>query len=401
MKSTNILKTLFSIAVSTLASAMIAGAIGLPVATVALVLMPLSVLLGMSNQGAYAFEFISGTPITFNGKEAREGIIEPAYMSPEISEFLTIVEDIVAKEQIAFLGRITKITQIDAGCGTGAMNKAVPMTDKFWNPVAVKAWLTQCASDLESTFFVWGLSKGIKKYDLTTGDFIDFAMDIMTTAVKEDALRLIWFGDTGADTILNASFLQDAGDIPFYDAIDGLWKQVFDAVTATTMNQVAITANAGGTYALQALGATDAYDIFRGMLEQADARLKSEPNKMILCTTSMWENWLTYKETRNIDMSFVRQEKGFKTDMYRGVPIYAMDFWDRQINSDMNDGTAWITPHRALLTTKENMLVGLDASGAIQDFKVFLDDVTEINHMKGGYKVDVKIIHEFMTIAAY
>lgn len=344
---------------------------------------------------------ISGTPITFNGKEAMSGIIEPAYLTPELSEFHTIVQDIVAKQQIAFLGRLTKVTQKDAGCGTGILNKEIPMTEKYWNPTAVKIWLTQCASDLEQTFWVWGLNKGIAKYDLTAGDFIDFAMEVMTSAVKEDALRMAWFGDTAADTIANGSFLNSASDVPFYDAIDGFWKQIFDAVTGTTMKKVAISVNANATYATQALGSTDAYDTFRKMLEQADSRLKSEPSKMFLCTTSMFDNWLAYKETKDIDMSFVRQEQGFKTDIYRGVPIIAVDAWDRAIDSDMNNGTKWILPHRAVLTTKENLMVGLDSATATTDFKVFLDDVTEINHMKGGYKVDVKVMHDFMAIVAY
>lgn len=344
---------------------------------------------------------ISGTPIAFNGKEAMAGIIEPAFYTPELTEFHTIMQDIVAKQQIAFLGRLSKVTQKDAGCGTGVLSKEIEITEKFWDPTPVKIWLNQCASDLEQTFYVWGLSKGIAKYDLTKGDFIDFAMEVMTSAVKEDALRMAWFGDKNADTIGNGSFLNSAGDIPFYNAIDGFWKQIFDAVTATTMKKVAISVNANATYATQALGATDAYDTFRKMLEQADSRLKAEANKFFLCTTSMFDNWLTYKETKNIDMSFVRQEKGFKTDIYRGVPIIAVDAWDRAIDSDMDNGTKWILPHRAVLTTKENLMVGLDSASAVTDFKVFLDDVTEITHMKGGYKVDVKVMHDFMAIAAY
>lgn len=344
---------------------------------------------------------ISGTPIAFNGKEAMAGIIEPAFYTPELTEFHTIMQDIVAKQQIAFLGRLSKVTQADAGCGTGMLSKEIAITEKYWDPTAVKIWLSQCASDLEQTFYVWGLSKGIAKYDLTKGDFIDFAMEVMTSAVKEDALRLAWFGDKAADTIANGSFLGNAGDVPFYSPIDGFWKQIFDAVTATTMKKIAVSVNANATYATQALGATDAYDTFRKMLEGADSRLKSEPNKMFLCTTSMFDNWLTYKETKNIDLSFVRQEKGFKTDIYRGVPIIAVDAWDRAIDSDMNNGTKWILPHRAVLTTKENLMVGLDAASAVTDFKVFLDDVTEITHMKGGYKLDVKVMHDFMAIAAY
>jgi hypothetical protein len=400
MKTLTITKTLLAIVATIFMSAMISVATGINPAIAIAFGLTGSVILGAFTNG-YAFDLITGTPITFNGKEARDGIIEPAYSSPELNEFMTIVEDVVAKEQIAFLGRITKVTQKDAGCGSGALNKTIPMTEKFWEPEKVKFWLTQCADDLENTFYVWGLSKGIERKDLTKGDFIDFVMDILTTTVKEDALRLLWFGDKSADTIANGSFLGSAGDIPFYDAIDGFWKQIFDAVTATTMQRVTISANAGVNYAAQALAAGASLTIFRGLMEGADSRLKSEPNKVILCTTSIWENWLTYKESQNLDMSFVRQEKGFQTDVYRGVKIYCVDFWDRNIDSDMNDGTAWVMPHRAIMTTKANLMAGFDASSKVAEIDAFLDKTTEINHMKGGYKVDAKIVFDFMTIAAY
>ena len=37
---------------------------------------------------------ISGTPIAFNGKEAMAGIIEPAFYTPELTEFQMPVEPV-------------------------------------------------------------------------------------------------------------------------------------------------------------------------------------------------------------------------------------------------------------------------------------------------------------------
>ena len=403
MKSLNIIKSLLQVLVVAFASAMFATAVGAPVAPVMITLCVLSMIAGtkgIESIGA-AYTLLSGSPITFNGKEAMEGIIEPAYSSPEIAEFLTIVEDIVAQEQIAFLGRISKITQKDNGCGTGALNKTIPMSEKFWNPVAVKAWLTQCEDDLEQTFFVWGTSKGIKRKDLTDTDFMDFVIDIMTTAVKDDALRFIWFGDTAADTIANLSFLNDASDIPFYNAVNGLWKQIFAAVTGATMTRVTVAENAGGTYVLQALVAGITKTYMASMMEQADPRLRADKSKAFYVTQSWMDNWLAYRESGTTEASWTLLEDGQKQFYFRGVPIHVLDFWDIQIAADMNDGTKKVSPHRALLTTKANLQVGLDSAAAVTDFKIFLDDVTEINHMKGGYKVDTKIVHDFMTIAAY
>jgi hypothetical protein len=78
-----------------------------------------------------------------------------------------------------------------------------------------------------------------------------------------------------------------------------------------------------------------------------------------------------------------------------------MDSWSRNIDSDMDNGTIKYDPNRILYTTKKNLQVGMDSSSAPVEFKVWLNDETEINHMKGGYKVDVKIVHDFMAVAAY
>lgn len=402
MKSTKIILTLSAALVVAFAAGMFAVATGLPFAVVALAFGAGSLVIGKGMKfSGVAFDIITGTPITFNGKEARSGIIDPAYQSPEIAEFLTIINDIVAQEQIAFLGRITKITKIDEGCGTGAINKDPGITAKYWNPVAVKAWLTQCEKDLERTFYVYTTAKGIDRLKVTEGDFADYVMEIMTTALKEDALRLIWFGDTAADTIALGSFLNAGTDIPFYNAINGYWKQIFAAVTGATMTRVTISENAGGSYAAQALAAGKSVTVFRSLQQNADPRLKSDPNRVILCTTSLLENYVTYLESQNLDTSLIKLENGYQTVMFRGIKIYAIDFWDRQINSDMNDGTAWVIPHRAVMTTKANMMVGMDASDKVAEVKAFFDDVTEINHFKAGYKLDVKILHDFMCIAAY
>jgi hypothetical protein len=401
MKSLKIVSGLFGIVTALALAACVSVATGASFGMVALVVVLLSAMLGVSGIGNYAFTLISGTPITFNGKEAVEGILEPAYASEELTEFMTIVEDIVARQQIAYLGRISKITQKDLGCGTGALNKTIPMSEKFWSPVAVKAWLTQCATDLENTFFVWGLSKGIKKYDLTDTDFMDFVLDLMTDAVKEDALRFVWFGDTGADTIANGSFLRSATDISFYDAINGFWKQIYAAVAGSTMTRVTITENAGVSYAAQLLPAGASYTYLISVVEAADSRLRSDKDGILLVSRPVWDNWITYRESKTIDSSFVRQEKGFTTAEFRGIKMYVMDSWSRNIDSDMDNGTIKYDPNRILYTTKKNLQVGMDSSSAPVEFKVWLNDETEINHMKGGYKVDVKIVHDFMAVAAY
>jgi len=54
--------------------------------------------------------------LTFNGEEIRsirEAILQQVFAKPAVTDFHTVYEDIVTKKQIAFLGRLGKITRAD------------------------------------------------------------------------------------------------------------------------------------------------------------------------------------------------------------------------------------------------------------------------------------------------
>lgn len=406
MKTTRFFKFISSLMLAFLASALVASAVGVPSLTAPLfgATMILGVSLQASGIDLYAFSLVTGTPIAFNGTEAKKGIVLPAFKKPMLDDFCTIVEGVVAKQQIAFLPRLSKITRTDPGCGSGVVSKTLTPTQLFWNPAKAKFWLQQCADDLETTLFVWAMKNGVDRKDLDRTYFMEYLMEIATDGAYEDALRLIWFGDTNVDTIANGSFLGSNTDIPNYDLLDGFWSQIFTAVGASTMKRVTIAENALTPASSQlALGTTTAIDTFREMIETADKRLKNLPQSelMILCTDTLFDNWLTYKETRNLDNSFLRQEKGYSSDVYRGVKIVKFDSWDRNIQADMSNGTVYQKPHRALLTTKDNLQVGFNVASDRESFKYFFDDTTELCNLKGMYQMDAKILMPFMAVAAY
>ena len=296
---------------------------------------------GMSMQG-YALELLSGTPITFVPRQAQEAIIEPAFQRPEIQAMHNVFQDIVAEERVPYMQRLEKITLLDAGCGTGKTDKQITMDEVVWNPSKVKIWLHQCADDLESIFFVWGLKKGIDRKDLTSTEFIQYAMEILEEAAMNDALRIGWFASKTIDTAANGGVLLNASDIPNYNQINGLWGQIMANAATYTISE-----NAGVDFTAQMNLANDrALLVFRNLLEKSDRRLKSAPDKEIFCTTELFENWLTYKESQNFDRSFERQDNGYQTDVYRGVKITAIDFWSRHIAADLQNGTKYYRPHR-------------------------------------------------------
>jgi hypothetical protein len=343
--------------------------------------------------------------LTFNGQEAKdigEAVIESIFENPAVADLMTVYDGIVTKKQIPFLGTLSKITKIDAGCGSGVSANNIPMTEKFWEPENLKIWLQLCAEDLLNSFWVYAQKLGMDRSDVTGTTIASFVVERMTAAAQEDLLRIIWFNDKAADNVSGGGVITNGVSLTDYNIIDGLWKQIFDVVTATPARKIAISENAGANKAAQLnLAAGKALTTFQKMIAAADSRLKSAPDKILLCTTTLLENYATYLESQGADASFIRIENGYSTLRYRNITIYGIDFWDRTIQADFDNGTTYDLPNRALLTTKMNLAVGSDRLADSESFKVYYSEDTELNNFKGKYRVDAKLLQDYLIQVAY
>lgn len=346
---------------------------------------------------------------TWNGKEVMslsEAILERSYQNPALNDIFTIYEGVKAKQQIVFLKNIFKISKKATTCGSGVSTIVNPTSEKFWDPTTISNWVSQCYTDFMNTFFVWSMKNGISREDLSDTDLERFKLEKLTDGAFEDLQRIIWFGDKLISDI-NASpagTLTLSADIANYDQIDGIWKQIFDAVTAATLTRVTIAENALSPYATQlALAAGRAMTIFRTMYEQADSRLRSDPNKILLCTDELWFNWITSKESVAVPASFERQDKEFAQDVLRQMTIIPYSLWSRYIHADFNNTitSTYFRPHRSILTTKDNLAVGVDDQNELGSYEGYREFVTGLYHLRGGYMLDAKLLEEYRAIVAY
>lgn len=354
---------------------------------------------------------INPSNLTFSGDEIRsfaDAIIEQMVEYPQMEQLHTIVEGVVAKQQIAFLGHLSKITRKDLGCGNGKLDKVVPMSEKFWDPVNLKIWLSECWEQFEATFMVYYLNKGKEKPDLTTTEiFSQWLVEEVGDAGVKDAMRIAWFGDTAADNVADGGNLTAGVEPLDYTMLNGFWKQIFTAVTANAARKVTIAKNAGASYAAQTFDATDttnkvATKTFQAMVFGADRRLRAAADKAIWATRSLTDQYILERlDNANIAEAYTRLETGIDSLNILGVPVYVMDQWDDVIRSDYDTGTKWYLPHRAVMSTKGNLPIGFDTSIGPKDFDVFYDKMSETSNIKGLYKMDAKLLQSFMFQAAY
>ncbi len=380
-------------------------AILLVLAAAALV-VPLKVVAGgIALAGMFNF-----TGVGFNGDEVKsigDVVMEKTFGHPAMREFHTVIEGVKAKKQVVYAGLLSKITKADTGCGAGATSKEIVMTQKLWDPSAVKVWLQLCASDLEASLGVYATANGTKARDIinNSDELVAFLTSRITSAMLEDAYRIAWFNDKTHTNVGAGSGTEEIKvgvSTTDYVMINGFWKQIFAIVAADANRRVTITENAGANFAAQDnLSSTAARDYYKNLLTKADYRLQGAPDKIIISTMSLLNNYADYLESVGVEASFRRLESGFTTLQRRGVTIIGWDFWDRTIRADFQNGTKYFNPHRAVLTTPGNLQLGLDEAMGIEDLEMWYSQDTELNNFRGRYKVDAKIAEDYMVQVAY
>lgn len=357
---------------------------------------------------------ISSSDLTFNGQEIREiseALFTGAFAKPDVAQFHDIVEGIVAKKQIVILGRINGLL----GKGTNACSESdatntVTNTEKFWDPAYVSDRLAFCWKDLQGTFFIWGAKKGIAKGDLTSTDLLIYLEELVKDAIIETVYRLAYFGDTSAANYNSspAGVITNGTDLAYFDKINGIWKQLFSIVSANSARKTAglATKNAAASFALQAFSSTDttnkvATTTLQDMRYGADMRLRSMTDLVYIVTQSVYDQYERELIASNVAYTTERLENGMMMLKSGGIEVVAFQLWDRIITSYFSNGTKYYLPHRAILTTKTNLKLGVEEVGSLAETDVWYDKTLNKTYLKFAFGIDAKVAQDELVQLAY
>jgi len=344
--------------------------------------------------------------LTFNGRELQsmsEAVFEGTFEREDLNAVHTVVEGIFAKMQIGIAGVLGNVGKEAVTCPP-ATDGTIPWTEKFWDPKDIEARLLQCWKDLLPSFHAWGLKNGCDISNLDGTDYWNFVVDRLGDAVQEAIWRIAWFGDEAEDNVSGAGNITNGVDPLYYTMLDGFWPQLIAIATADTDRRVTISENAGVTYVLQELADDAALGYFKDMKYNADLRLRGLPGQMILCSQSMFDNYahtLRGSSTTSGDLAYARIEGGYVGLMFEAIPVIPLNIWDRKIQSDFDTGTVHYLPHRAVLTTKENLQIGAGSTGELNEVTTNYDARTKETFSDACWKMDAKVILDYAIQAAY
>lgn len=347
---------------------------------------------------------------SFNPKELEElsqVINELTFADPALNALHDINQGIKYKEQIVFAGRIGLLGKKVTGCTPNSID-GISLTEKIWDPADIDFRLEHCSADVNVQ------DKLLRQMSRMNPDFYtifegsqnvlgQFLVAKVIEGWQENLLRQVWFCDVDADTIAEGGVLTNGTDVDFFNMFDGLFKQIFAEVSSGDKNYIAITKNAGASYAAQALASGDAIATLKAMYNAADSRLLGMTDKKFYVTRTLWDGYLNdLEDIQNQGAgNTLINENGQVTLTYRGVEVVNMEVWDRTIDSYQDNGTKWNLPHRAVLTTPMNIPVGTLAEGDFGTVDAFFDRTLKTNFIDGVYTLDAKHLESYLTVAAY
>lgn len=360
---------------------------------------------------------VTGLPtlLTKQVESMSETLFEGFFADPLLTSLVTVQQDIKADKQLIVFQRHTGLSGKNVtACPTPTNSTwGFNTIEKTWQPKYIGDRYAECYQTFMATFTQWMLNAGVNKSDFTNTEVAAFIMEQLGDMLAEVMQRHFWFGDKGivAGTGNNLS----AGQIAFFNSIDGIWAQAFDIVTAdaSKLSSTSVaTYNAAASYALQKFDAAATTNKVVGnaldsVWYDADMRLRgmAKSDLTYYVTQTVYDQ--LEKERKSvgaIELPYNRQEQGISGLTWNGIQVVPIQLWDRMIASYFGDDATPVKstlPHRIMLSTKSNLLMGVETTGSLSEMDAWYSKDDEKMYAKFGAMIDAKIGLNNMIQLAY
>lgn len=190
-------------------------------------------------------------------------------------------------------------------------------------------------------------------------------------------------------------------------------------VTATVVGQpaaaitvsAAVTGDLTGSVAAtvantppSALSAGESEDTFLSMFNAQNEAMLVEPdsNKVLLVSRLLYQNYQDYLETLSTVTANTKLENGVSMLTYRGIPVIPMD-WGLYLNSNFPHAAGYLPayPHRAILTVKGNLVMGMDALSQYNTIDSWYNKDEEENRFRAKLTMGCQYVHNELMVVAY
>ena len=336
-------------------------------------------------------------------------LIEKTIVTPELSALHNVFTGVKMKEQIVIANQIGKTgVASGSGCNRVSSGAGISFSEKFWEPKPIEDTFTICGKDFPALLkgYASKLTNFISQYELTGSDAESFLVMMITEAMKGTAPRAIWLGDEDVEAATSSiEGVVNANLVKFYSYINGIWKQIYAGVTATTIKKYSITENGLATKALQTtLAAKRANEILEGVWALAPASLKGDVDAVFYVSGEIWEN--ERQRLQSISEAFTIEYtlEGFRQLKWNGKNVIDMSsIWGVQ-NEDFVTNTTdntYINPNRVILTSKYNIPYATMSENDLTNIESWYNQDERVLKIAYGFTIDAKVLDEKQIVVAY
>jgi hypothetical protein len=339
---------------------------------------------------------LNTSALTLNPKESPEFeafIQERIFEQPILASIHRIWPGIKMKEQIVFASLMGKTGIADAACTRPASGATSVMTQKYWEPANIGDTFVLCQAEVNALFKAYydKITAYAQKFDIEGSDEMRFIAALVEDSASKAIARIVWFGHKAvAAAGANTAGLKAAGDVKFYSMIDGLWTQIFAAVTAGTVQKADVKTSSELT--------------FDEMWLKADVRLRAAADKQLLVSRTIFDNYTKSLRDKSQNFTIELTTEGMQTVRWNGIPVVNMEtIWDLNLNDFVSDTTtngAYL-PERAILTVPANIPVGTLNEGDFDQLEAWYNRDERQNKIAYGMTIDAKVLEGYMIVAAY
>ena len=284
-----------------------------------------------------------------------------------------------------------------AGCGCGPEYEAFAPANvlKRWDLGCWQAPLAVCWKDMEGTIAEYALKNGTPIGDLNGTQVMSEVIYPLINDLYVDLVwRLAWFGDTAADIQTNGGAIDDNVDPALVQAVDGLWKAILTQVAIDSNQQTAISTNTKAAV----IQAGVPMGIIEQMMVDANASTMALTNKVIYMTSAFataleWD----MRQSGCGCMPWEERVNGVRTTSWNGIQYIALPKWDEYIQY-FESGNS---PYRAVLTNRDNILIGTPGGEFVQDFDMYFDRITRAMYIYGTGKLGAMFANDAAFQAAF
>lgn len=322
-----------------------------------------------------------------------ELIFDETIQGPEINSIHTVFPNIVAHEEVGFIGKGGLVGVKGQGCNPTPQPWGINTRKVEWDPTRWEILLAACWTDLETTAAIYSLHTGVDIPDFTDTDYMNIVVEVLRKSIMDFWWRLFWFNDRDALNVSDGGIITDGLDLDYFNIIDGAWKKIYAQIGVNPAQRTAtITENAGATYAAQELDPANVKGYLTSVVYKANKVLRKQADKFILVTQSVFDAYeQSLMDACCLESSRLALLNGVQALSFKGIPVIPVIIWDEMIEEYEDTGVKLNNPHRILFTSKAVLGVGVDNPDSFDKLRIWYNEDTRQVKMEGMGRADFQL----------